>query len=196
MRVGFDPMSQDYIGCETMDPDPKEFLGKRRYKITCRCLRCGKEYSYVASNVVGPDRPCPKKACVKAALEADFAIREANLRKMLEEQRAPGHIGENVQVKAIDATAEIVMQDHKLTNLKDNIRPGESMAPKLPPQQQKAADNFFSGGPKRMNPKQAELLKRRAVAGAFRGMAINPAQVLPRSSGESPLRIVGTERLK
>lgn len=63
--------------------------------------------------------------------------------------RAPGIIGGNVQIKAIDETAKIVMEDYGYTNLRDDVRPTETMTPKLPPAQQAAADNYFGGGRKR-----------------------------------------------
>lgn len=63
--------------------------------------------------------------------------------------RAPGIIGTNVHVKAIDETAKIVMEDYGHTDMRDDVRPGETMAPKLPPAQQAAADNYFGGGRKR-----------------------------------------------
>jgi DNA-directed RNA polymerase subunit RPC12/RpoP len=51
-----------------------------------------------------------------------------------------------VKTQAIDMTANIVMEDHKLGDLKDNVRMGETMAPKLAPGAQAMADSFASGG--------------------------------------------------
>jgi len=89
-----------------------------------------------------------------------------------------------------------------MTDLKDNIREGEIMAPRLPPQLQNAADNFFNtklirtpGGSDRRK-KQIDLLGRRAMAGAFRDMALNPASVVPGKRGEAGLRKIGEEKLK
>jgi hypothetical protein len=62
------------------------------------------------------------------------------------------------------------MQDYGLTDLKDNIRAGESAAPRLPPHQQSRVDNFFGGAPKTANPamaQQVSLLGARAMAGSF-----------------------------
>ena len=111
---------------------------------------------------------------------------------MLEEQRAPGLIGASVMVKAVDATAEIVMQDYKLTDLKDNVRAGESIAPKLPPAQQALADGMFGGGTHGLQVKdpqtgqvrslQAERMNRlgqRAIAGHFRASAVPPNAIIP-----------------
>ena len=106
-------VTTDYLGSEVMPPDG--YLQPRRYKITAHCHRCGTDFSWITTKMGGKDRPCPKRAC-KAAIFQEAVQREAfNLAKMLEEQRPPGHIGENIQVKAIDATAEIVMEDHHLT---------------------------------------------------------------------------------
>jgi hypothetical protein len=188
-----------YLGSEVMDAEgPFE---PRMYRITCECQRCGREFSWTAKTPGGKDRPCPRKACKTMARKEQVQREAENLAKIILEQRAPGHIGDKVIVKAIDQTAEVVMKDYGMTDLKDNIRAGESMAPKLPPAQQQAADNMFSprkamegrGG---MNSRQAELLGRRAIAGAYRGMALNPASVVPGKAGEPALHMVRKERLR
>lgn len=185
---------------ESLPPDPDEFMGPRRFRITCQCLRCGKPYSYVATRLTDPDRPCPKKKCKAAALQEEIETRARNLAAMLESGRPPGHIGDNVTVKAVDETANIVMHDYGMTDLKDNIRTGESVAPKLPPHQQKLADGYFGGSAVAerigINQRQMNALGRRAMAGAFRGMAISPNTVVPGKRGESPLTMVRTERIR
>ena len=184
-----------YIGSETLPPEG--FMQPRRYRITCRCDRCGKEYKWVAKAITAKDRPCPRKACKEAAIQERIEREAARMAKIIEEQRAPGHIGDNNQVRAIDKTAEIVMADHGMTDLKDNIRPGEAMAPKLPPAMQAASDNFFNANPLKdrgMGSKQAELIKRRALAGAYRNMSVSP-QVISGQSGESPLRMIRKEKV-
>lgn len=189
---------ETHMGTESLEPDG--FMQPRRYRVTLRCLRCNHTYSRVVKNITGANPPCPRKACKAAALEEEVEKRARNMARILETGKAPGHIGENVTVKAIDETASVVMQDYGLTDLKDSIRPGESMAPKLPPAQQAQADGFFGGEAVRkrnnLNKRQMDNLGRRAMAGAFRGMAVNPTSVVPGSRGESPLRIVGTERIK
>jgi hypothetical protein len=180
-----------YEGRDTLPPDG--YLQPKRFKITCRCLRCGELYSWVTKKITDDDRPCPKKKCKAAALEEQIEREVANRTKMFEEQRAPGVIGDKPIVKAIDTTANIVMEDHHLTDLKDNIREGEPMAPKLPPQQQRAADEFFSGKAVMeqagVQNRQAQLMGRRAIAGAYRGMAISPG-VVGGTPGEKVLRSV------
>ncbi len=159
---------------ETLPADT--FMGPKRYRITVRCLRCGKPFNYTTSRIMEDDRPCPRKACKSAALNEEIERRARNMAAIIESQRPPGHIGDSITVKAIDATAEVVMQDYALTDLKDNIRHGEAMAPKLPPDKQKLADGFFGG--------------------AFAGMSISPATAMPGRRGESPLTLVRTEKLK
>ena len=188
------------VGQELMEPDQDTpaFLQKRRYRITYQCARCGHEWSRVTSKLDGKDPPCPVAACREGAMEEEIMRRAEKLAQMLAEQRAPAQIGNNVQTKAIDETARIVMADHNLTDLKDNIRPGESMAPRLPPAQQAAADGFFSAGAA-AGSKQAKMLNRlgqRAISGAFRSTALNPTALIGGKLGEAALHKVGEERVK
>lgn len=190
-------MSETYVGSETLEPDG--YLQPKRYRITCLCNRCGKEYRYTTTKLTAKDKPCPKKKCVEAAIREQVEKEQANFQRIVDTGVPPGHIGDKPLVRAVDETAKIVMEDHKMTDLRDNLRPGDAMAPKLPGQMQNMADNFFSKNPladRGLGSRQAEMLKRRAIAGAFRGMAINPSQVVPGSTGQSPLRQVRTERLK
>ena len=119
---------------------------------------------------------------------------------IIESRRPPGHIGDSVIVKAVDATAQIVMEDHKMTDLQDNLRTGDVAAPKLPPAQQKLADGFFGGQAvaerNGVSSGQMQALGRRAMAGAFRNMSVNPQIAVPGKKGESPLTLVRTERLR
>lgn len=89
--------------------------------------------------------------------------------------RYVGHISRDTstaartQNKAIDMTADIVMQDHKLTNLQDSSRVGESMAPKIEPRLQAQADSFFGAKKKGGNiPFDPAKLARSAMAGKLR----------------------------
>jgi hypothetical protein len=188
-------VSDTYVGSETLPPEG--YLTPRRYKVTYFCHRCESEFSRIGTTIPKSDPPCPKKKCREAVFREAVQKEAFNLAKMLDEQRPPGHIGENIQVKAIDATAEIVMHDHGMTDLKDNIREGETMAPPLPDGKQKLADNFFSGNALEragIGSRQAQMLGRRAIAGAFRSTAINPAHVLGAKAGErapiqTPVRV-------
>lgn len=87
-----------------------------------------------------------------------------------------GHIDRSIpevskiQNKAVDVTANIVMEDYKMGDIKDDVRPGETMAKNLEPRLQKSADNFFSGNKKKSNamPQNAAKLAKTAMAGGFR----------------------------
>lgn len=185
-----------YLGSETLPPDG--YLQPRRYKITAICTRCEQEFSWVTSKMDGKDRPCPKRSCKEAVLEEEIEKRARNMARIIESGIPPGHIGDKQIVKNIDKTAEVVMQDYGLTDLKDNVREGDTLAPKLPPKQQSAADNFFGNGqrqPGQMSA-QARRLQARALAGAYRGYAVNPANLMPGvSAGAPPLRLAKTEAI-
>jgi hypothetical protein len=182
-----------------IDMDKSEsFLEPTKYKIRYQCELCGHEYSRTYKAVPIKDPPCPSKSCLAKQELASLKKQIENLQRMVEEGRGPGQIGDKVVVKAVDETARIVMEDYKMTDLKDNIRHGESVAPKLPGQQQTLADNYFGGGGLRaagINSKQAEALGRRAIAGAFRNTSLNPGSIqLPDvRNGQSPLRVMRTE---
>jgi predicted nucleic acid-binding Zn-ribbon protein len=193
------PIETEHMGSEEVPSD--SYLGKPKYKITCKCLRCGHIYKRVVARLTDDNPPCPKKACKAVIAAEERAMMERNIRRIIEEERGPGHIGANVSVKAIDFTAEVVQKDYGLTNLKDNIREGEAMAPALPPVMQKAADNFFQGSVqnaegKSRRAKQMDLIGRRAIAGAFRNMAVNPGAVVGGQTGQKAIRKVGDEKLR
>jgi hypothetical protein len=183
------------MSMEEMEPD--RYLGPKRYRHTFQCERCGHFFKRTFSKVIVPTPPCPKRACIAADAREAAEKETENLRRMLAEQKPPGHIGVSIAGKAIDETARIVMEDHKLTDLKTNLRPGDIAAPSLPPEQQRAADNFFKAGAKasKIEEARAAMLKRRAISGAFRGMAVAPIQVTGGTQGEPVIRHVGTQKL-
>lgn len=167
--------------------EPEQFLGPKMKKITFQCPRCEHTWSRTYKAEPKVDPVCPSKSCGDKAMIADLAKQVANLTAMIASGQAPATIGANPKVKAVDATAEIVMQDHQLTDLKDGIRQGETMAPKLPVPMQKAADSFFSGRAKALGATQETFTQRRmkalgarAIAGAFRDSSLAPNQVLPK----------------
>ena len=164
-----------------------------KYQLTLRCKnwRCDhhrKPYKRTVYVPEGesiddqPDPPCPK--CAKARVN-DTKVQRVDSEEQaqpalphmgldLEKQTAPGIVGANAQVRAVDMTAEIVMQDYGMTDLKSNIRPGEAMAKPLPAPAQRAADNFFNPGG--TNNKQRIAMKRlgqRAIQGAFRNTSLD-----------------------
>ncbi|MDE2096580.1 MAG: hypothetical protein KGL39_04980 [Patescibacteria group bacterium] len=162
------------------------FMEPKKKRITFECAKCGHVFTRTFKAEPKHDPKCPSKTCGDSDRIADMQRQIANLTAMLADGRGPAHIGDNVKVKAVDKTAEIVMADHKLTDLRDGVRPGETMAPKLPVPMQNAADNFFSGGAKAlgtgdtMRSRQMKALGQRALAGAFRQGAIAPNMVLPK----------------
>jgi hypothetical protein len=182
----------------------------KKYQITLKCRSCTHRYKRVLfaeseeelDDV--PNPPCPK--CAKRSRRTDTMqqatppIPHDGLTGIIAEQRAPGVNG-STMVKAIDQTAQIVMQDHGLSNLKDNIREGDIMAPRLPPAQQKLADNFFvnprtgvsANGNKRQSARLARLA-RGAIAGQFRSTAVDVKAVLP--DARVALRRVGVEEIR
>jgi len=174
------------------------FFEPTKYKIRYQCELCNHKYTRTFKAVPIKDPPCPNKAC-GAKQEMDSLKKQiANLQRMVEEGQGPGQIGNKTVVKAVDETARIVMEDYKMTDLKDNIRHGEAVAPKLPGQQQTLADNYFGGRGLQaagINSKQADALGRRAIAGAFRSAALNPSSIqLPEvRNGQSPLRVMRSE---
>ena len=201
-------MSTEYTGYEVVEPEG--FLEPKMYKCSFTCEKCGHEWTRTLKAVPRKLPPCPNRKCIDASALSAAQQEIGNLRRMLDEQKAPGHIGDNVRTKAIDATADIVMQDHKMTNLRDGIRPGESMAPKLPLAQQAAADNFFAagaaakgakavdfatGGQRVITPNQMKLIGRRAMSGAYRNMSVGPGVLAGPNAkaGQSPLVSVRTE---
>lgn len=76
--------------------------------------------------------------------------------------------GASSRNKCVDKTADIVMTDYKMGDLKDNVRVGESMAPRLDPAKQSAADNMFGGPKRKQMPFNAAALAKRAMSGALR----------------------------
>lgn len=171
-----------------------------KYKLTLRCnyFRHGphKYTKTVDVDEEGGERledvanpPCPlcKKIIKKRDEEmmASAPIPITPMEEWIEDGKSPGIIGRNNLVKAIDYTAEITMKDYGLTDLRD-ARQGETMAPKLPMQQQKMADNFFNPGANpalgQNNRKRAAMVHRlgqKAIQGAFRGQALDVKSVLP-----------------
>jgi hypothetical protein len=178
----------EYLGHEREEQEG--YHAPSRLRIHYRCLRCGHEYSRIAKSLSVPDAPCPLKAC--KAIEAARAAE--NIARVVESRTAPGIIGDKPIVGVIDSVATQVMEDYKMTNLRDDVRMGETMAPKLPGKMQQAADNYFAPGAglTGMNPKQAQLIAKRALSGAYRSMAVAPMDVFPGQPGESALRRIGT----
>ena len=188
---------------------PESYLEARQYRVTYECERCGHKWKRTYATIPKKDPPCPKVECIVARSLEDKQREVDNLRQMLESQTAPAQVGANIQVRAVDETAKIVMEDFHMTDLKDNVRQGESVAPPLSVEKQKQADNYFGGkgtvpvitapGEKRATMRAAHMnaLGRRAIAGAFANMAVPPTAIMPDAvAGQPALRVVRTEKVR
>lgn len=149
------------------DADIPAHLQPRKFDIRCKCLNCGNIYTKRVGErvhmeiVTGKrlDPPCPRKACKEKARAAEIERMALNMAKVITEGKGPGQVGSNFS-KAADITANMVMSEYKLTNLRDDNRPGESSTPKLPAPQQERADAFFGTSEKVVNPFLQRQLQR------------------------------------
>ncbi len=65
-----------------------------------------------------------------------------NTQDILQSRQAPA-MGKSDFTKAMDLTANIVMEDCNMTNLRDNLREGENMVPNLAPELEKRVETAF-----------------------------------------------------
>lgn len=123
------------------------------YKITHRCVLCGYRWKRVTSDINSPDPPCPRpvKWNKRGRVIATCGKSITPIGMDLTLNKAPASIGGNIHVKAIDETARIVMEDHGMADLRDDVRQGETAEPKLAPAQRQMADAFFGSGKTRAN---------------------------------------------
>ena len=142
-----------------------------RYQFRFYCRDCGHEWKRTIATATPTEirtPPCPH--CKKRQKERN------GIKEVLESGQAPAMVGNSVANKAMDMTAEMVMQDYGMTDIKTptEIRSGESQAPKLPAHMQRAADAMFN--PRRALDavglgKVAPLIARSALAGSFSAKA-------------------------
>lgn len=109
--------------------------------------------------------------------------------------------------KAVDATADIVMQDYKMGDLPDKkMHVGETMAPRLDPVRQNMADNMFGGkkkGPQAcldMGTGRARAISgsnlnlggivKKAMAGGYRDGAVDPIAAVQSNRQKMPISYV------
>lgn len=163
-----------------------------RFQVGIRCIECGHRYKRTmeASDEEAlealPDPPCPqckKKARVTAVPQFDY-----------HSGQAPA-VGGSLVARAVDQTAQIVMEDHGLTDLRSDVREGETMVPKIPPKLQAAADNMFSRPKGRPGagifgmPPRAVL--NAAVSGRFSTPdTVNPVAVQHAKREKAPIHFV------
>jgi len=170
-----------------------------RFQLKLRCTDCGTRYKRVVEvaddqNVSDvPDPPCPTCSKVHKTKVPAFKFGTG---------KAPA-VGGSLVVKAVDTTAQIVMEDHGMTDLRSDVREGESMAPKLPPRQQAMADNFFARpkNQRRMRGGIFDLPPRAVMQSAVNGRfqtpdTINPIAIHHARRESAPVRIVGGDGVK
>lgn len=119
------------------------------YKGSYRCRDCNHNFSRITKAFPKKDPNCPK--CKKSnRLRSEGIVSDKThqlddnkkIQDMIDSRQAPS-AGKSNFTKAMDATAEIVMKDYNLTDLQDNLRAGDSMAPKLAPELERQVDNVF-----------------------------------------------------
>lgn len=115
-----------------------------------KCSDCGPYQVKTENRPRGRCPACPNCGNADSALKSTSKSNvpytqeklDSNVKDMNESRKAPS-LGKSNFTKAMDATAEIVMSDYGLTNLQDNLRAGDSMAPKLRPHLEQQVDQVF-----------------------------------------------------
>ena len=169
-----------------------------QFAVTIRCLNpeCNHRYTRVMraedeqSLAARRDPPCPK--CSRARKP----------RKMKFDGTAPA-IGGSIVVRAVDYTAQTVMSDYGMTDLRSDVREGETMAPKLAPRLQAMADNMFARPKQRGNPAAGifglspRAVMQAAVSGRFQTSDTpNPIAAQHRARDRAPVHIVAGDGVK
>lgn len=164
-----------------------------KFQLTLRCISCGTRYKRTVSAAderaveLMPDPPCP--VCHKKQKRKKFDF----------QGKAPA-VGGSLSVRAVDQTAKIVMEDHGMSDLRTDVREGETMAPKLPPRQQAMADAMFSrsrggrarGGLFDLSP---AAVRQAAVSGRFNTPdTVNPIAVQHAAKKSAPVHIVNSPK--
>ena len=178
-----------------------------RYAHWFRCRTCAHRFSVVrltADSTKVKTPKCPHKGCNGRVRESHMEDRGMDVAA----GRAPATT--SVQAQAYDLAHEWQMEEQQRTNIKDNVRPGESSAPPLPAHLQTMADGFW-GGKRKQNTRTARadlspIYGARATAAqggqpaigtpftADRGLGIAPI-LTAKPEGTSPIpehRVVGS----
>lgn len=122
---------------------------------TFRCRSCGNRFGVKRltddpSKVKAPK--CPRRSCGGKSRESHVPDIGMNVA----DGKAPGVVG-SIPVLAYDAAAQIAMSDHGMTDLQDHRRAGEATAPKLRPDLQQKADNFWGGNQQKPRTRTAKV---------------------------------------
>lgn len=166
-----------------------------RWAVKIRCVACGHKYRRVLTApdeetlATVPDPPCP--SCLKRANTQEMVFGTG---------KAPA-VGGSQVTRAVDATAEIVMEDYGMTNLRDDSREGESAAPKLAPRLQDMADNMFTRRPARGAPGLMNMNPRSVMSAAVNGRfntpdTVNPIAIQHARKDKPPVRIIAGDGMK
>lgn len=120
------------------------------YRGSYRCKDCNYNFSRITKAFPKKDPNCPqcKKAdklkCGGIVSDKTHAMEPVStLGGTPDNPQKTFSMGPSNFTKAMDATSEIVMRDYAMTNLQDNLREGDSMAPKLRPDLEQQVDQVF-----------------------------------------------------
>lgn len=171
----------------------------QRYEFKWRCKHCDHTWKRtIATDDPGSidNPPCPSCKKERKRNEHFTPFDPAG-------GKAPA-FASNVKNKALDATAEIIMAEHQMTDIRSptDIRQGESAAPKIPPKLQQLADNMFNPQKQLTSVgmgRQAGLIARSAMAGAFSPAATGSPDPIamtqaPRKSVSEIANVIGEKR--
>jgi len=152
-----------------------------------RCHNCSHTYRFKATSNLEdasdvPDKDCPKCKAAQRTRGMDISA-----------GRAPAVGGSNT-VKAMDMAANLVMEDHGMTDLSSDGREGAIMAPKLPPGQQQRADAMFSSA--RMGGSAIGSRVQSMVRAAQQGKALGAFAQAPDPRAPNPVEMVHRARQK
>jgi hypothetical protein len=193
-----------------------------RYRMTFKCAECCNVFKKITSDANLQSTPCPAcrraktkspKSTIKFMRMGDGPVTDADLlaekiaKKLMDTPEFQASLASKLlsptsqssqnQIKAIDTTAEVVMQDYKMGDLKDNVRTGDTMAPRLPPAQQAKADAFFGGaGRKRagspFNPRQIAAMVNSGGLRPEANGVMNPVAQMHKHRTKPPVHIINS----
>lgn len=154
------------------------------YRTNYRCTDCKSQFEKITKTFPKKDPACPQcKESKKVKFKSSVSDNTHNLdsvsrmQDMIDSRKAPAYGGTNLHNKAIDKTAEIVMQDYGMTNLEmgSHLRPGDNCVPKLAPELEQKVDKVFAPQPSNvMGAQSANLnnaLMRQINAGVYKGQS-------------------------
>lgn len=160
-----------------------------RFQVRIRCNVCQHKYrrTLEADNPEAlddiADPPCPNCAAVERRIGMDVGGGKAPV------------VGGSMTVKAVDETARIVMEDHGMSDLRSDVREGETMAPKLPPHMQAKADAMFSRPKGGLLGLPTGAIVKAAVNGRFSTPdTFNPVAAQHAARDRPPVNIINQER--